>query len=106
MGRYTLFYKDDLEQCTDFRTYRIQKKKTLIYTVSCFRLNTSMEKTYGKIYFIYILKAVFRIHRIHVFLGLPDPDLLVRGMDPDPALDPKVSDKNRRIRIRIQIRIH
>ncbi len=38
--------------------------------------------------------AVFRIriHRIHVFLGLPDPypDPLVRGMDPDPdpALDP------------------
>ncbi len=28
--------------------------------------------------------------RIHVFLGLPDldPDPLVRGMDPDPALDP------------------
>jgi hypothetical protein len=35
-------------------------------------------------------KAVFRIriHRIHMFLGLPDPDTLVRGMDPDPALDP------------------
>jgi hypothetical protein len=30
------------------------------------------------------------IHRIHMFLGLPnpDPDPLVRGMDPDPALDP------------------
>ncbi len=37
-------------------------------------------------------KAVFRIlihrFRIHMFLGLPDPDPLVRGMDPDPALDP------------------
>ncbi len=37
-------------------------------------------------------KAVFRIririYRIHVFLGLPDPDPLVRGMDPDPSLDP------------------
>jgi hypothetical protein len=35
-------------------------------------------------------RKVFRIHRIHVFLGLPDPDPnpLVRGMDPDPALDP------------------
>jgi hypothetical protein len=33
--------------------------------------------------------SVFRIHRIHVFFGLPDPDPdpLVRGMDPDPALD-------------------
>ncbi len=29
------------------------------------------------------------IHRIHVFLGIldPDPDPLVRGMDPDPVLD-------------------
>jgi hypothetical protein len=35
-------------------------------------------------------KAVLRIriHRIHVFLGLPDPDPLVRVMDPDPAVDP------------------
>jgi hypothetical protein len=30
-----------------------------------------------------------RIHRIHMFLGLPDP--LVRGMDPDPAADPDPS---------------
>ncbi len=35
-----------------------------------------------------VLTAVLRI-RIHVFLGLldPDPDPLVRGMDPDPDLD-------------------
>ncbi len=35
------------------------------------------------------LKPVLRI-RIHMFLGLPDPDPLVRGMvpDPDTALDP------------------
>jgi hypothetical protein len=41
-------------------------------------------------------KAVFRIriririHQIHMFLGLmdPDPDLLVRGMDPAP--DPSI----------------
>jgi hypothetical protein len=36
-----------------------------------------------------------RIHRIHMFLGLldPDPDQLIRGMDPDPdpALDPDPS---------------
>ncbi len=36
------------------------------------------------------LTAVFRIriHRIHMFLGLkdPDPDPLVRGMDPDPSI--------------------
>jgi hypothetical protein len=30
-----------------------------------------------------------RIHWIHVFLGIldPDPDLLIRGMDPDPVPD-------------------
>jgi hypothetical protein len=34
-------------------------------------------------------KPVLRIRiRIHVFLGLQDPDPLIRGMDPDPALDP------------------
>jgi hypothetical protein len=25
-------------------------------------------------------------HRIHMFLGLLDPDPLVRGMDPDPSI--------------------
>ncbi len=37
----------------------------------------------------YTFESVLWI-RIHVFLGLqdPDPDPLVRGMDPDPALDP------------------
>ncbi len=34
-------------------------------------------------------QAMFRIriHRIHMFLGLPDPDPLVIGMDPDSAPD-------------------
>ncbi len=27
-----------------------------------------------------------RIRRIRMFLGLPDPDPLVRGTDPDPSL--------------------
>jgi hypothetical protein len=37
-----------------------------------------------------VLRIRIRIHRIHMFLGLPDPDPLVRGMDrdPDPLLDP------------------
>jgi hypothetical protein len=38
-----------------------------------------------------ILLLMFRIHRIHVFFGLPDPDPLARGMDLDPALDPDPS---------------
>jgi hypothetical protein len=43
------------------------------------------------------LHPLFRIriwiHRIHMILGLPDPDPLVRGLDPDPdpALDPDPS---------------
>jgi hypothetical protein len=43
-----------------------------------------------------VKKAVFRI-RIHMFLGLPDPDPLVRVMDPDPSILPlsiKNSKKN------------
>ncbi len=40
-----------------------------------------------------VLRIRIRIHRIHMFLGHPDPDPLVRGMDPDPdpALDPDPS---------------
>ncbi len=34
-----------------------------------------------------VTEKVLRI-RIHMFLGLPDPDPLVRGMNPDPAPDP------------------
>ena len=40
-----------------------------------------------------VLRIRIRIHRIHMSLGLPDPDPLVRGMDQDPApdLDPSIS---------------
>ncbi len=34
-----------------------------------------------------MFKAVLRI-QIHMFLGIPDPDPLVRGVDPDP--DPSI----------------
>jgi hypothetical protein len=30
------------------------------------------------------------VFRIHMFLGLPDPDPLVRGMDPAPDPDPSI----------------
>jgi hypothetical protein len=30
------------------------------------------------------IRIRIRIHRRYVFLGLPEPDPLVRGMDPDP----------------------
>jgi hypothetical protein len=37
-----------------------------------------------------VLRIRIRIHRIYMFLGLLDPDPLVRGMDPDPAPDPSI----------------
>ncbi len=40
------------------------------------------------------IRIRIRIHRIHIFLGLPDTGPSVRGMDPepDPALDPDPSN--------------
>jgi hypothetical protein len=47
-----------------------------------------------------MLNAVLRIriHRIHMFFGLldPDPDPLVRGMDPDPSI-PSLSKNSKKI---------
>ncbi len=42
------------------------------------------------LYAVLRIRNRIRIHRIHMFLGLLDPDPLVTGMDPDPdpALDP------------------
>jgi len=36
------------------------------------------------------MRIRIRIHRIHVILGLLDPDPLDRSMDPDPDLDPSI----------------
>jgi hypothetical protein len=33
-----------------------------------------------------VFRIWIRIQRIHMFLVLPDPDPLVRGMDPDPFI--------------------
>ncbi len=40
-----------------------------------------------------VLETVLWIHLIHMFLGLldPHPDPSVRGMDPDPDLDPSIT---------------
>jgi hypothetical protein len=38
--------------------------------------------------FLAVLWIGIRIHQIHMFLGLQDPDPLIQGMDPD--LDPSV----------------
>ena len=51
-------------------------------------INSSSYKVYAMDLYV---KPVFRIRsqQIRMFLGLldPDPGPLVRGMDPDPALD-------------------
>ncbi len=44
----------------------------------------------GALWAVFRIRIWIRIHRIHMFLGLPDPDPLVRGIDPDPALDPSI----------------
>ncbi len=41
--------------------------------------------------YVPVFRIRIRIHRSHMFLGLPDPDQLVRGMDPDPAPVPDPS---------------
>ncbi len=60
------------------------KKKILIFFASL----KSLKK--GAAFLILIRIRILQIHQIHVFFGLPDPDPLVRGMDPDPdpAPDP------------------
>ncbi len=58
-------------------------------------LRFDIENTFRFALLLYRCHPVLRIriHRIHMFLGLPDPDPLVRGMDPDPdpARDPDPS---------------
>jgi hypothetical protein len=54
----------------------------------------------GKLpYFSRLFSAVLRIriYRIHMFLGLldPDPDPSVRGMDPDSDLDPSITKQKK-----------
>jgi hypothetical protein len=40
--------------------------------------------------FLPVLWIQVWIHRIHMFLGLPDPDPLVRGVDTDPYPEPSI----------------
>ncbi len=43
------------------------------------------------------IRIWIRIHRIHMFLGLLDPDPSARGMDPVPDLDPSIT-KQKKVR--------
>ncbi len=56
----------------------------------------SLDSTFKCSYSVQKQKPVLRIriHRIYMFLGLPDLDPLVRGMDPDPAPDPSIIMQN------------
>ncbi len=56
-------------------------KKYCIVTVTVFLENTAVKKK--------ILVLGIRIRR---FLGFPDPDPLVRGLDPDPVSSPDPSN--------------
>jgi hypothetical protein len=65
-------------------SYSCRKVEELVPRIDCLINNAGV--------FMTEFQAVFRIrirmHWIHMFLGLPDPDLLVRGMAPDP--DPSI----------------
>jgi hypothetical protein len=65
-----------------------------IFSLQCRYLLSERERKKNNFFAelgIHFWCAVLRI-RIHMFLGLPDPDPLVRGMDPVP--DPSSSCKN------------
>jgi hypothetical protein len=55
-----------------------KKKKVMFHVLKCWMFSLRAEGIAWTSF-----PAVFRI-RIHMFLGLPDPDPFVRGMDPDP----------------------
>ncbi len=59
-----------------------------MYSMISFKLSKNLSPVSG-----IWTRIRIRTHRIHMFLGLldPDPDLLVRGMDPDPEPDPDPS---------------
>ncbi len=72
--------------------------------IACYNTEIQIIHIFSTVLYNYIvLKPVFRIHdifavlririhRIHMFLDLQDPDPLVRGMDPDP--DPSIIKQN------------
>ncbi len=61
--------------------FRIQIRIRICYTAICYVHDGKKEAVLGI--------------RIQVFLGLPDPDPLVRGTDQDLVSDPSFSHKGR-----------
>ncbi len=62
--------------------------------INYFRVMYPYTYKYASFWTVLRIRIWIRIHWIHVFLGLqdPDPDPLVRGMDPDP--DPSIIMQN------------
>jgi hypothetical protein len=60
--------------------------------LECYQTNDNKIQFQSKDMYVTVfrIRSRLRIHRIHMFLGLQDPDPLVRGMDPDPAPDPSI----------------
>ncbi len=88
LGPDTLTYKTDplVNESAKF-SKAIDPQYGIFKITKCYGLNTlCIHGNLGN--FDEILKqflAALRI-RIHMFSGLPDPDPLVRGMDPDPSI--------------------
>ncbi len=91
-----LFCKDE-EALAEFR--ELKSAYAAFYTAQIYKRLALDERTVSpvgqvaskvKTYFLQkpMLRIRIRIHRIHMFLGLldPDPDPLVRGMDPDHSI--------------------
>ena len=77
-GRWALGDEDPPVRAT-------RRCKVILVFFIAFRLIFSM--------FQPVLRIQIRINRIHMFLGIQEPDPLVRGMvpDPDPSPDPNPS---------------
>ncbi len=61
-------------------------RKTLIPTVLWLLFDYLSSKNDVNVPSKAVLQIRIRIHRIHMFLGILDPDPLFRGMDPDPSI--------------------
>jgi hypothetical protein len=77
--RYTVC--ENYETCYIWLESRLRSTAGLVSDVE--RLAAEMS-AYQAVLLIRI-RIRIKIHRIHMFLGLQDPDPLVRGMDPDPS---------------------
>jgi hypothetical protein len=59
-----------------------------LVTVDVDPKSTTYSQVISELHCKEMLRIRIRIHRIHMFLGLPDPnpDPLVRSMDPEPSI--------------------